>query len=407
MMAEGPLGGAAGNWTGNTDFINLGYDGCIKNTTDGACKCSVLTDCTPGAVDYGVLDYAIGGVDPTNPNIGRVAMVSVDFNEAYQAWLLDNAGAPVVDGNACLGDGNSGNPNLLVCTPIPIPAITGSSPAAGGANINLTLGPAPIPFPDDCLIAEDKATNCPRNLAPGRVVMYRHGTCPGALTPGERRTFTYPPQPSTGTLNIAPNFTIYSVEDGNLNGVLDAGEDGTNGGAVNSALDPFFIAGTLQATTTIRIPAVAGASDCIFLATGIGVDNNHFSVDPPTNTIFGEMVILPVVSVNPTPIRSGTGTPVADIVTTISTSKSQGKATVNWETGIESTTSGFNVIGTKKNGGETKLNGSIIVAKEGTTGKGATYSVTFDAGQLKGSSSVYVEIVKTDGSKERFGPASF
>ena len=172
-------------------------------------------------------------------------------------------------------------------------------------------------------------------------------------------------------------------------------------------MDPFIVAGVNAAVTTVKVPAVVGASDCIYFGIAIGLDNNHKFIDPPANTIPGQMVLSPLVSVNPNPVRSGSGTPVADLVTTISASKSQGKGTVNWDTGIEMTTAGFNVIGAKKGGNEVKLNGSLIAAKEGTTGKGASYTVTFDAGQLKGSTLVYVEIVKTDGSKERFGPASF
>src|SRR5262249_12312040 len=73
MLVDGPTpgGASAGSYTGNTDFNNLGYDGCIKNITDGACKCA--TGCTPGAVDFGVLDFAIGGVEAAAPNIGKVA----------------------------------------------------------------------------------------------------------------------------------------------------------------------------------------------------------------------------------------------------------------------------------------------------------------------------------------------
>jgi len=405
MMTEGPGGAANGSYQGNTDFMNLGYDGCLRNTTEGSCKCP---GCVAGSPDFGVFDYAIGGVDPANPNVGRVAMVSVDFNDFFGGWLLDNAGAPAVDGNCLGGDALSGNPNPVNCTAIPIPTITGFSPATGGQNVSLSIGStAEIPTLDDCLIAEDKATNCPRNLDPGRVLVYKHGACTSSAAAGERRVWTYPPQPASGTLNVAPNWTMFSIEDENLNNVLDAGEDGSNGGTLNNGLDPFVIPGTSATSTTIRVPAVPGASDCIFLGLAIGVDNNHFSVNPPTNSILGEMVLLPVVSVNPTPIRAGLASPVADVVTTITASKSQKKVTVSWETGIEMATRGFNVISVKMNGSETTLNATLIPAKEGTTGRGASYSVTFDAGQLKGSSSLFVELVKLDGSSERFGPASF
>ena len=398
--------GAPGEYFAGGDFGNQGWDGCIENFPEVAGG----STCNPGAPDFGVLDYVLAGVDPASPNITRMAAVSVDWNEELVGWLIDGAGAPSVDGNPCGGDGLSGNPNNLVCTPIPAPSITGSSPAPGGANINLGIGAtSAIPVLDDCVVAESKAVNCPRNFYAGRVLMYKHGACNSNTTlPGlSRNAYVYPAAPSTGTLTVLGNWTVFSREDANLNGVLDAGEDGSNGGTVNGVLDPFIVAGTSAATTSILVPAVAGATDCIYLALAIGMDNNQLFVDPPTNSIKGQMVLSPGVSVNPNPIRAGSGTPVADLVTTISANKSQGKGTVSWDTGVEMTTAGFNVIGTKKGGSEQKLNATLIAAKEGTTGRGASYTVTFDANALKGSTLVYVEIVKTDGSKERFGPASF
>jgi len=342
-------------------------------------------------------------------------VLSVDFNEFFGAHVLDNAGGPAGDGDPCGGDAFSSNPVDVSCSAIPVPAVTGVVPgscSSTGCSISLAIGDVSAlvadSMLDDCNVAEDKATNCPRNLYQGRVLLYKHGACTAGTGAGpDRRAWVYPASPATGTLAVAGNFTVYSVEDGNLNGVLDAGEDGTGGGVVNSALDPFVIPGTTTASTSVRVPAVAGASDCIYFALGIQVDAGGQSVNPPTNTIFGEKAISPVVSVDTVPVRAGTGTPVTDVVGSINASKSQGKGTVIWSTGIETMTAGFNVIGTKKNGGETKLNGSLIAAKEGTTGKGASYTATFDAAQLKGSTSVFVEIVKTDGSKERFGPASF
>jgi len=395
-------GGGPGEYFAGGDFGNTAWDGCIQNIPEGTSACT-------GGPDYGVTDYVMAGVNAATPNIAGMFAVSVDYNEPLFGWWVDNAGAPVADGDPCNGDAFSGNLANFSCNPIPVPNITGSSPVAGGVNLNLAVGSsAGIQILDDCATAETKAVNCPRNLYAGRVLVYRHGGCTAAQAATlDRRSYVYPASPVSGTLAVTDRWIVYSVEDGNLNGVLDAGEDGTNGGVVNGVLDPFIIAGTGAATPVVRVPTVAGASDCIFFGIAIGLDNNKLSVNPPTNTIFGEMVLSPMVSVNPNPVRSGTGTPVADLVTTIHASKSQGKGTVDWETGVEMSTAGFNVIGTKKGGGETKLNGTLIAAKEGTTGKGATYTVTFDGGQLKGSSSVYVEIVKTDGSKERFGPASF
>ena len=405
-MTEGPNGGAPnGSYQGNTDFADTGADGCGVLTI-----AENPTGCAAGSTDWGVLDYTIGGVDPADPNHGRIVALSVDFNQNYQAHTLDSAGAVSTGVGPCGGDQFVGPaPFAFNCTAIPIPSFNSSTSTTGGSNIVMGIGDvSAIPIVDDCAVAETAVTNCPRNMYAGRVLVYKHGACsPNPVAGFDRRTFIFPPVLPAALTTITPNWTPYSVEDANLNGVLDAGEDGTHGGTVNGVLDPFIISGTAAATPTVFVPAVTGATDCIYFGMTIGLDNNKLAVNPPTNTIFGEMVLAPVVSVNPIPVRAGSATPVSDAISSVTASKSQGKGTVNWDTGIESATAGFNVIGTKKGGAEVKLNSTLIAAKEGTTGRGASYTATFDGGQLKGSTQVYVEIVKTDGSKERFGPASF
>jgi len=87
----------------------------------------------------------------------------------------------VVDGNACGGDGLSGNPAMFSCTPIPVPSLTGLIPVPGGTNVTLGIGDvSAIPILDDCALAETRATNCPRNLYAGRVLVYRHAGCTAA-----------------------------------------------------------------------------------------------------------------------------------------------------------------------------------------------------------------------------------
>jgi len=435
-----------GSFQGATDFGNQDSDGCIFNIPEVDCAANPTGTCTGGATcsggvaDYGPLDYVIVGVDPAAPNVARFAAVSVDFNEAFQAWTLDNAGAP--PGGApdpCSADAVSFGPEPIPCSAIPPPVVTqvlSTTPTSATLNVRFDPVAALVTnsIKDDCNVAETAATNCQggrggsRNLYQGRVLVFKRGACTASTGASfDRRSYVMPGPPFTVGQIISPNFTVFSSADANLNGIRDAGEagkcvNGTNPGTIcNLATDctgaggvcqlaPFLVNGTSTGLENlpVTIPLVSGASDCLFLGVGILLDTGAGNINPgPTPTLFGEQVIAPAVSVNNSPIRSGSGTPVADLVTTISASKSQGKGTVNWDTGIEMTTAGFNVIGTKKNSGETKLNGSLIAAKEGTSGKGASYTVTFDAGQLKGSSSVFVEIVKTDGSKERFGPASF
>jgi len=419
MLQNTDTGGAPipGSYLGNTDFSNPGWDGCIVNP--------ILTEQTTspcaGTADFLPLNYAIGGIDPAQPNVGRLAVLSVDFNEVLQAHLLDNAGAPAVDGDACGSDAFSTLARTVDCLPIPVPTINGvAGCTASGCTINVGVGDVTnlknLSILDDCSVAEDFALNCAgsrtigaRNVYQGRVLLFKHGACtPSTAVAFDRKAFVYPASPTSGQLTVNPNMLTFSREDTNLNGVLDAAEDGSNGGVVNSRLDPFVISGTTAQVVPVPVPAVAGASDCIFLAMGIMLDAGGAQINPPNATPVGESIISPVVSLNTNPIRAGAGTPVSDQVIDLIASKTTGKGKVDWTTGIELSTSGFNVIGTKKGGGgEIKLNTALISAKEGTTGKGATYSVSFDGGQLKGSSAIYIEVVKTNGSKERFGPASF
>jgi hypothetical protein len=399
-------GGGPTDWCGTTDFSNPGWNGCAFLITEGPGGISTCTS----AIDPVPLDYAMVGSDAATPNIAKLAVLSVDFNEFFGYWLLDQAGADPGDGDPCFGDAFQANANPVSCLPIPPPVITGvTNVSSAGANVLMNIGDVTTlvnqAMLDDCNVAEDKATNCPRGLYQGRSLVFKHGACTkSAGDATDRRGWIYPAPPAAGTLIAASNFIQYSAEDANLNGILDAGED-TN---ANGVLDPLlFPSMSAVPNTSIRVNAVAGATDCIFFGLGILIDAGGGCLNPPTCSILGQKVISPAVSLDPIPVRAGSGTPVSDVVGQINTSKSQGKATVSWSTGVEMATAGFNVIGTKKNGAETKLNGSLIAAKEGTTGKGASYDVSFDASQLKGSSSVYVEIVKTDGSKERFGPASF
>ena len=108
---------------------------------------------------------------------------------------------------------------------------------------------------------------------------------------------------------------------------------------------------------------------------------------------------------NPIPLSGPAAIP--DVVTTISALRHAGSATIEWSTDAEFNTLGFNVIGSKDNGRELRLNAELIAVNEGTTGKGASYTTTFEARQLKGSASIFIELVKTDGTTRRFGPARF
>jgi hypothetical protein len=53
------------------------------------------------------------------------------------------------------------------------------------------------------------------------------------------------------------------------------------------------------------------------------------------------------------------------------------------------------------------LNAALIPAKEGTSGRGVSYTLTVEASQLRGSQAVIVELLRTNGSKQRSNPVPF
>ncbi len=407
MMIDGPNGATNGSYFGDTDWANGGYDGCVLNASlvdSSQIGCS-------GFPDFGVSDYAIAGVDPSQPNVARVAVLSVDFSPFFGGFVLDHAGAPAVDGDPCGGDAFSGFPGPVNCAPIPVPQILTSNPTAGGTLVGLGIGDVSgVAILDDCAIAESKTINCPRNLYAGRMLMFKRGACDGSASDAfDRRVFIYPltPPPPPTFQAIAPNWNVFSREDGNLNGLLDAGEDGSNGGVVDGALDPFIVPGQAATTVMATVPAIAGAADCLYFGLTLALDANHLFVDSLTDAIRGETVLAPMVSVNATPVSLTPDTAPRDQVISITTSRSGSQILVEWETDREFATLGFNVVAAKKNGGGgTVLNRALIPAQAGTTGGGGSYSFGFDRSRLKGSALLFIELIKLDGTKARFGPAT-
>jgi hypothetical protein len=401
-------GAVAGDYLINTDFGNLGWDGCVTNTdlveNDGS-NCI-----TAGTTSFAPLNFIISGPSAGNPNIAVAAVLSVDYLECLSYHEFGQAGLAPVDGDPCFGGDCFGLAGVPVqCQPIPRPTFaTVGSCAAGGCTHTLnnsTRTAAVPPIVDDCQVGFTRQLNCtgpagdPRGLDGGLQLMFRRDACGAA--PVERRV--YGPYATTANALAPTNWLPFSSEDGNLNGILDVGEDGTHGGATNGVLDPVFFSRTAADTKQVFVPALTGATDCLYFGTAL-------RVDPGAVLAFGvqhEPVLSRHVSVNTNPVILATATPASDRVIDLVASKTSGKANVSWNTSLELTVAGFNVIGTKKNGGEVQLNSSLIPAKKGTTGEGASYSASFGAGDLKGSTAVIVEVVKTNGAKERFGPASF
>ncbi|HEV8337333.1 MAG TPA: hypothetical protein VGR67_13025 [Candidatus Polarisedimenticolia bacterium] len=379
-----------GNWG------NFGTDGCVSNVDVQETDVS----CATGGNTVGVTDFMISGKSSSNPNLAKVAVLSVDANELLQAYFFEQAGALSIDGDPCGGDAfQTKEPPDTACGTIPQPGVfpVAGSCTTAGCNVNITAAARTIPILDDCAVAASKAINCPRNLDGGLQLMYKRGACGvGAFPAGDTRALAA--YPASGTSTVATNYSPYFPQDLNLNGILDAGEQ---------AFAPVILASNSPTSTQLSnmfVPKIAGATDCLFFALAL-------RVDPGAVLALGvqhQPVYSQFVSVNATAgVNLATGTPASDRVLNLVASKTSGKANVSWDTTAELTVAGFNLIGTKKSGGEVQLNSSLIPAKKGTTGEGASYSADLKAGDLKGSTAVFVEVVKTNGAKERFGPASF
>jgi hypothetical protein len=395
-VADGALqpgGNGPGDYTADYDWGNFGPDGCLTNNLEADASCQF-----PGSVvSLPVNDIVIAGFDTGNPLHAKAAALSVDANETDQFWIYDQAGATSVDGNPCGADASQFDDVPPACGAIPVPAIQSlGSCDSTGCNLNLSVPAHALTIRDDCAVANSKAIDCPRNMYVGRQIFIKRAPCNATTAANigtfDTRTYVF----DSAAQTVARGFVPYAPQDTNLNGVVDGAEVGP--------LTPVILAGNSVASTSVHIPKIAGATDCAYLGVAVVLDS------APNTTACGgpcESVVTPLVSVNGTPISLDTATPAADKVLNLSASKANGKANVSWDTSAELSTAGFNLIGTKKNGGSVQLNSSLIQAKQGTTGGSASYSIDLSSGDLKGSTAVYVELVKTNGAKERFGPASF
>lgn len=373
------------------DWSNVGSDGCIVNRPEADRSCLNGENLSLPA-----LDFVIAGSDAANRLQAKAAVLSVDGNERNQFWILDQAGAPSVDGKACGADASSYAPAPVTCGPIPAPKI--ASPAGcdpGGCNVNVRVDSADVPFLDDCAVANSRSINCPRNLLAGRGVFVKRAPC-NATSPekvGSFDTRSFIMDSTRGS--ITRNFVPYAPQDANLNGIRDGSEPPHAG---------LVVRGNTSQTVPVRVPKIAGATDCAYLAVGLVLDPT-----PDASACGGpcEQVVTPLLSVHPTPFSLSTGLPAADRIVNLAADRSAGKSDVSWDTTAEISVAGFDLFGIRKGGGSVRLNSSPIQAREGTTGEGAHYSVPLGAGSLKGLTAVYVEMVRTGGARERFGPAAF
>lgn len=85
--------------------------------------------------------------------------------------------------------------------------------------------------------------------------------------------------------------------------------------------------------------------------------------------------------------------------------RNAGNVGISFKTTTEIGLAGFNIIASG-NGKELKLNAALI-APRGSNGGGAAYTLDFRIGEFKGSRSVIVESVLTNGTTLRSGSASF
>ena len=386
--------GTPGQYIMQWDWNNYGSDGCLMLNQESDISCATAVATLP------VHDQVLAVSDPATLQ-AKAIVLSVDGNEPGQYWVLDQAGASTVDGYACGGDQFSYYTAPFIPGSIPVPVITSLAGCdLTGCTLNVTVGPHDVPILTDCAVAASKAINCTgpvgdlRNLYGGRELFVKRAPCdataPGNIGTFDARTFIFDEVAETVTLGFVP----YAPQDLNLNGIKDG---------VEATHVPVIITGNASTTVPVFIPKISGASDCVYLGVGLLLDNAPLSVCGGACA----KVVTPVVSVNQYPLSLDTATPAADRIINLTASKAVGKVNVSWDTTAELSTAGFNLIGVKKSGGQVQINSALIPAQEGTSGAGASYSINLGPRDLKGSTAVYVELVKTSGAKELFGPASF
>ncbi len=95
---------------------------------------------------------------------------------------------------------------------------------------------------------------------------------------------------------------------------------------------------------------------------------------------------------------------IVDFTFSFSSPLGKGSGTLSWTTNQEIDLQGFNIIVLDNSGNPTQLNAVLIPCEECVTGIGDTY--TYFLPKHKSGRNVFLEVVHTDGSRERFGPAS-
>ena len=289
-VADGLMapGSQPGDYTAMFDWRTAGTDGCTTAWLESD------TSCATGIASLPVNDFVIAGRTVADPYTALAAIVSVDGNEIFSAWILDNAGAPSIDGDPCGADAYSfKSPPDIACGAIPRPNFDSVSCNTQGCTVGLSVAPSAAPILDDCEVAHSRALNCTgpegdrRNLLAGRQLFWKKAPC--LEPPADTRSYVMSTTPFPGTATA--NFTPYSVEDGDLDGTLDAGEDGASGGTVDGRLDPFILPGNALETRTVFVPSVTSPGECVYLAIGLALDINPIAP--------AESVITPLLSLNP------------------------------------------------------------------------------------------------------------
>jgi len=431
-----PDGVTAGSYLFQGDWGAPGIDGCslstgLESTCSGgtnpgavctgnaaACLgggvCTGATGACGSLPDPAATDVVIAGRNPGDPTLSVALFGSVDFNPLGQSWILDNMGAT----GATCDSANTGP--VFQCQSVVPPSISSVAPGASGHliyQINFPEQPTTDMYPDDCLIAESAANNCPRNLDAGRALMVRLGPCVGG-TPINNLAVLYT---ELGTLSTRTElWHPYNAGDADYNGFLDA---------TPTVPNPITLISSAAQTLPIDITmltSATGNNNCIYFATAAAADSLPVPGSTPwlapyvsmarSGAVQAQQFVCPCDVSNTTctsagPACGGCGTCVAnsgataapDRVLDLQASKlGSGKYNASWATSGEESIASFQLVGNK--GGGTVMIKSSIAPKGG--GLGASYSVDLAASDLKGSKQISVVVTYNDGSKASFGPVS-
>ncbi|HKQ98849.1 MAG TPA: MopE-related protein, partial [Candidatus Polarisedimenticolia bacterium] len=370
---EGDPGGGQACLTGLPGACSAGLTRCVG----GAIECTPSGTGSPEVCD-GADNDCDGATDEGDPGGGGACFtgqpgqcaagtqhcsggaLACQANAAPEPETCDNLD------NDCDGDSDEGNPGGGQACGTGFPGVCGAGVTVCSDGFLDCFGTA-TPSPEACNGLDDDCDGTTDENNPGGNAACQTGQ-PGVCAAGTTHC-------AGGTLactrNEEPSPEFCDMVDTDCNGVVDDVPDTIDGDGVSDCTDN---------CPTISNP---GQEDTDLDGFGDLCDVCPAFADP-TQNICACSVCGPV------------GTIILDRL-------SGGNGVLHWQTDVEHSIAGFNVLSIDSRNRVTKLNPTLVPCTECTSDRGASYALPVS--KIKSGHSLYVEQVDRAGQVRRFGPA--